>query len=73
MPNIATQTSSVHSGGAGPLLDHQIAQAQEEISRQRETVYRLAADGHEVRDARKQLVAKLERLASLMKLRASSP
>ena len=70
MPNLLSEPDAGHSAGAKPLLDHQIAQVEEEIGKQRETVDRLAADGHEVRDARKQLILKLDKLASLMRKRA---
>ena len=70
MPKLS-EPGAGHSGGATSLLDRQIAQAEEGINKQRETVDRLAADGHEVRDARKQLILKLDKLASLMRRRAS--
>jgi hypothetical protein len=72
MPNILIEPGSAHAGGAMPLLDHQIAQAEEQISKQRETIERLAAEGHEVRDARKHLVAMLDNLAVLIKRRSSA-
>jgi hypothetical protein len=72
MSNILIESGSPHSGGATPLLDHQIAQAEEQVSRQRETVERLAAGGHEVRDARKHLIVMLDNLAVLIRRRSSA-
>jgi hypothetical protein len=72
MPNIPTEPSSLNSGGAGSSLDDQIAEAEEEVNKQRETIARLAAQGHETADARKQLASMLENLAFLVKLRSSS-
>ena len=72
MPNILVETGSAHPGGAMPLLDHQIAQAEEQVTKQRETVERLVAEGHEVRDARKQLIVMLDKLALLIRRRSSA-
>jgi hypothetical protein len=72
MPNILVETDSAHFGGAMPLLDHQIAQAEEQVTKQRETVERLVAEGHEVRDARKQLIVMLDKLALLIRRRSSA-
>ena len=72
MPNILIETSSAHSGGAMPLLDHQIAQAEEQVTKQRETVERLVAEGHEVRDARKHLILMLDNLALLIRRRSAA-
>ncbi|MDQ2953344.1 MAG: hypothetical protein M3R18_00200 [Pseudomonadota bacterium] len=71
MPNIRIESGSARPGGATPLLDHQIAQAEEQVTKQRETIDRLVAEGHEVRDARKHLIVMLDDLALLLRRRTS--
>jgi hypothetical protein len=72
MPDILVKSASAHPGGAMSLLDHQIAQAEEQVTKQRETVDRLIAEGHEVRDARKRLIMMLDNLALLITRRSSA-
>jgi hypothetical protein len=50
-------------------IDHQIAQAEEEVKKQRETIARLTAEDRAVGDAQRQLVSMLENLTVLLKLR----
>ena len=68
MPDILAEFDSVHPGGAMSSLEQQIAEAEEEAKKQRETIARLAAQGHDVTAARQQLVAMFENLAFLKKL-----
>ncbi len=68
MPDILLEPGSVHSGGAMSSLEQQIAEAEEEVKRQRETIAHLSAQGRETDDARKQLTAMFENLAFLKKL-----
>ena len=50
-------------------IDHEIAQAEEEVKNQRETVAFLTAEGRDVKGAQRQLVVMLENLTVLLKLR----
>ena len=72
MPDIPPEPGSLHFGGATSSLDDQIAEAEEEVKKQRETIAHLAAQGHETIDAQKQLALMLENLVFLVKLRSSS-
>jgi hypothetical protein len=69
MPNILLQPGSIYSDGANSL-DDQIEQAKVEVSKQRETIARLAAEDREVPDAQKQLKSMLENLVFLVKLQS---
>jgi hypothetical protein len=71
MSDVPTGRSSFHSGGASSPLDDQIAEAEEEVNKQRKIIADLAAQGHETVDAQKQLALMLENLAFLVKLRSS--
>jgi hypothetical protein len=68
MPDVLIQRGSVHSGGAMSSLEQQIAEAEEEVNKQREAIAHLAAQGREAAAARQQLNAMFENLAFLKKL-----
>jgi hypothetical protein len=70
MPDIPTESGSL--GGPTSSLDNQIAEAEEEVEKQRETIAHLTAQGHETINAQKQLALLLENLVFLVKLRSSS-
>ena len=72
MPDIPTEPGSLYFGEPTSLLDDQIAEAEEEVKKQKETIAHLAAQGHETIDAQKQLSLMLENLIFLVKLRSSS-
>ena len=57
-----TQSNSI---GPDPPLDYLIEYTQEAIRKQRATIERLTAEGHEVTDATKQLTAMIVNLAAL--------
>lgn len=71
MPDIPTEPGSLYFGGPTSLLDDQIAEAEEGVKKQKETIAHLAAQGHETIDAQKQLALMLENLVFLVKLRSS--
>jgi hypothetical protein len=50
-------------------IEHEVAQAEEEVKNQRETIAFLTAEGRDVKGAQRQLVAMLENLTFLLKLR----
>jgi hypothetical protein len=50
-------------------IDQEIAQAEEEIKNQREAITFLTVEGRDVKGAQRQLVAMLENLTFLLKLR----
>ena len=57
-----TQSNTI---GPEPALDYMIEYTQGAISKQRATIERLSAEGHEVTDAAKQLTAMIVNLAAL--------
>jgi hypothetical protein len=50
-------------------IEHEVAQAEEEVKNQRETIAFLTAEGRDVKGAQRQLAAMLENLTFLLKLR----
>jgi hypothetical protein len=68
MPDILMQPGSVPSGGAMSSLEQQIAEAEGEVKKQRETIAHLVAQGRDAAAARQQLAATFENLAFLKKL-----
>jgi hypothetical protein len=72
MTDIPTEPGSLHFAEPTSPLDDQIAEVEEEVKKQRETIAHLAAQGHETIDAQKQLALMLENLVFLVKLRSSS-
>jgi hypothetical protein len=67
MPDVLTESAKIYSGGATPLLDQEIFEAEEQIDNQRKTIARLS-ESHELIAARKKLLSMLENLAFLRKL-----
>jgi uncharacterized coiled-coil protein SlyX len=53
-------------------LEQQIAEARKELKKQREKIARLTAEGHDVREERKELFSMIENLAFLIKLRSNA-
>lgn len=69
MSDALTEPNSVMAGEAISEIDHQIAQVEEEVKNQGETIAFLTAEGRDVGDAQRQLVSMLENLTFLLKLR----